>query len=337
MKKGAVPIIDLHNDLLCYLNMKEGRSPRDPESRSSIDQMRAGNVLLQTLAIYSVSGNASVSQGQAQVALFEKLLSTYPETYGRAQFPLEMHVPKIHLLTSVENASSFISETEPLDTGIKRLEEGIARVGPLFYISMTWDDENRFGGGNRAPHAGLKEDGKRLLDWMHGKNIAIDFSHTSDRLAHGILEWIDQGSLKIPVMASHSNFRAVANQPRNLPEEIAKELIRRDGLIGLNFFAPFIHKTDPSALLRHVEYALSIGGENALSFGADFFCDADFSNLLEKYEVKQAYFSGYGTPADYPSILRELVDKLSLSEEQMLKISSMNALKFLESQVLAKV
>ncbi len=334
MKKGAIPVIDLHNDLLCYLSNKEGRSPKDSISRSSIEQMREGNVFLQTLAIYSATGPSSVDEGQKQVALLEKLLHSFPETYSRCNPPIDPHAQKIHLLPSVENASGFISETEPLTQGLKRIEDAATRIGPFFYISLTWDSENRFGGGNRAPSIGLKEDGKRFLDWMHGRHIAIDFSHTSDRLAHDIFEFIDQRSLQIPVMASHSNFRSITDQPRNLPDEIAKEIIRREGLIGLNLFAPFIHKTDPSTLIRHVEYALALGGENALAFGADFFCEDDFSNLVQKYQTNVPFFSEYGNPSDYPSILALLAEKLSLKEDQLLKISSRNAWDFLKKNIL---
>jgi len=47
-----------------------------------------------------------------------------------------------------------------------------------------------------------------------GKQIPIDLSHTSDLLAEGILNHIDSQKLEIPVIASHSNFRAIWNHRR---------------------------------------------------------------------------------------------------------------------------
>ena len=72
-----------------------------------------------------------------------------------------------------------------------RLDTLIREIGPILYISLTHHGENRFGGGNKAD-AGLKDDGEALLDYIDGKHIAIDLSHTSDALAHGIVNHIDR-------------------------------------------------------------------------------------------------------------------------------------------------
>jgi len=328
MKKAEIPIVDLHCDLLSFLAHKPGRSPDDPLSRCSYPQLRQGGVKLQTLAIFSQTGPDSVKEGCKQVDHFLKLLSNYPTQFTRLQFPLIPQSPLVQILPALEGASSFASETEPLQDPYDRLQAYIEAIGPLFYISLTWDGENRFGGGNRT-QIGLKDDGKRLLEWMSGKGIALDFSHTSDPLAYDLLNFIDKQSLDLPIIASHSNFRAISDFPRNLPEEIAREIIRRKGLIGLNFFSSFIHPTDPSALLRHVEYALSLGAEEALCFGADFFCDADAPNLLQKYQRTEAYYPGLSDASVYPDVLGGFSQKLRLKEEQLLKIACQNASKFI--------
>jgi membrane dipeptidase len=322
-------IIDLHNDLLSYLSEKPGRSPEDPTSRSSYPQMKQGNVKLQVLAIFSITGHQSVTKGQAQVSQYLNLLQNHPTLFTSSTW--NANSPQIQLLPAIENASSFASESEPLSESIRRLEGYIAQIGPPLYISLTWDNENRFGGGNIST-AGLKEDGKHLLEWMDGKKIAIDLSHTSDKLADDILNFTEQRGFNIPVIASHSNFRAISNYPRNLPDEIAKEIIRRKGLIGLNFFAPFVHPTDPSAIVRHVEYALSLGAEDALCFGADFFHDGDFSIIREKYQRETAFYPELGNSSVYPSVLELFADKLKLKQELLSKIACQNALEFLGSQ-----
>lgn len=325
-----MPIIDLHSDLLSFLSHQPGRSPEDPASRSSHAQLLQGKVILQTLAIFTLTGHNSVHKGRTQVEHFKQLLSHYPTLFASCRFPLDSRSSRVHILPAFENASCFSAESEPFADSIQRLEDYIRTIGPIFYISLTWDHENRFGGGNWTT-VGLKEDGKRLLEWMHGKKIAVDLSHTSDDLAHDILNFLDQGGLDIPVIASHSNFRVISGYPRNLPDELAREIVRRKGLIGLNFFAPFIHMTDPSAIVRHVEYALSLGAEDSLCFGADFFCDGDFPNLKTKYQRNSAYYPGLDNASVYPSLLQLLEKKLSLKEEQLLGLASKNAHRFLSS------
>ena len=334
MKKAEIPVIDLHCDLLSYLSQNQERSPEDPLSRSSYHQLSQGNVKLQTLAIYCKTQKGSAEIGLKQIKDFLKLVSEYPSLFALCNFPLNAQNKKVNVIAAFENASAFASETEPFADAISRLEDYVKMIGPLFYLSFTWDEENRFGGGNRTT-IGLKDDGKRLLEWMDGKRIALDFSHTSDRLADDLLNFIDQNSLKIPVIASHSNFRAISNYPRNLPDDLAKEIIRRKGLIGLNLFAPFIHQTDPSAIARHVEYGLELGGENALCFGADFFCDADFPHFLqEKYQRSDAFYPEFSDSSVYPTLLALFSQSLNLKEQLLLKIASQNALVFLKERII---
>lgn len=328
MKKADIPVIDLHNDLLSFFTFKPGRSIDDPLSRSSITQLREGSIKLQTLAIFTTTGEKSVEEARDQIDCYRKLLNEHPLAFAACRFPFDAQGP-IKVLPAFENASSFASEDEPLRNAIERLENYIRSIGPFFYITLTWNDENRFGGGNMTT-VGLKEDGKRLLEWMDGKRIAVDMSHTSDKFAYEMIDFIDKNGLDIPIIASHSNFRAISNYPRNLPDDLAKEIVRRKGLIGLNFFAPFIHDTDPSAILRHVEYGLSLGAENALSFGADFFCDTDFPSLMNKYQRTVAYYPGLDNSSVYPGLLGLFAQKIGLQEEQLLNIASRNALRFLD-------
>ncbi len=333
MKKAEIPVIDLHSDLLSYLSLKPTRSPEDSISRCSYTQLREGNVRLQALAIFSTTEENSTESGRKQVECYLKLLAQYQNRFAACRLPLDAQKTTVALLPAFENASTFVNETEQVTDGIRRLEEYKKALGAIFYISLTWDEENRFGGGNRSS-VGLKEDGKRLLEWMHGKKIALDFSHTSDKLAYDLLHFIDGESLDIPVIASHSNFRAISNYPRNLPDEIAKQIIRRKGLIGLNLFAPFIHDTDPSAIARHVDHGLGLGAENALCFGADFFCDSDNPGFLkEKYHRTEAYYSQFSNASAYPELLQLFSQKLELKEHVLLKIASQNALTFLKEQI----
>lgn len=326
----SFPVVDLHCDLLTYLETKKGRTPLEDASRCSYPQLQKGNVLLQTMAIFTITKPGSSKTAEAQVSFFEKMLQEYPQHFEvPTSSSFERKQDKVYVLAAFENAAGFCEEDEPLKEGLNRLDRFLDKLGKILYIGLTWDGENRFGGGVGA-NVGLKEDGKILLEHLHKKKIAVDLSHTSDALAYDILDYTDKRSLDIPLLASHSNFRAVSNWPRNLPDDIAKELIRRGSLIGLNFFAPFITKGEPKKLLEHVEHAFKLNGENSLSFGADFFCDADFPILYQKYQTKECFFPEYGSSAVYPSILQMLQKELSLNKDDLHNIASCNALEFVK-------
>jgi microsomal dipeptidase-like Zn-dependent dipeptidase len=292
--------------------------------------MIQGHVKLQTLALFSQRGSPSVERGEKQVAAFLELLKM-PQFAGIER---EMAAtPHIHLIAACENASVFALENEPLEQALHRLQQMHKQLGHIFYITMTWNEENRFGGGNDS-RAGLKSDGKALLEFLSGKKIAVDLSHTSDRFAAEIIEHIDALRLDVPLLASHSNYRAVASMPRNLPDAIAREIIRRKGIIGLNFFAPFIGKGEPKKLMEHIQHALSLGGHEALCFGADFFCDQDGYGLGQKYPDTPFYFPEYSNASCYPKILASLAAECGLSAEMLTGIAYGNALRFLTHFIL---
>ena len=326
-----IPIYDLHCDLLYYLAEKEGRGVYDPISRCSYPDLKKGGVQMQTLAIFAETGEGSVQLGMRQVDLFETILKKHPLEFA----PLKNPVPgAVQVIAALEGGSCFAKEEEPLSKSLERLTSYIDRLAPLFYISLTWNTENRFGGGNES-RVGLKEDGKRLLEFLDQKRIAVDLSHTSDALAYDIINWIEKKSLAIPLIASHSNFRPLSDWPRNLPEDLACEIIRRKGLIGLNFVGPFVHNTDPTVLYRHVEYALALGGENSLCFGADFFCDADdIGRLRKKYGRDSLYYPGLDNSSCYPKVLMHMQEDLKLPSKIIEQIAFGNARQFLDLQIL---
>ncbi|NGX37028.1 MAG: hypothetical protein K1000chlam2_00178 [Chlamydiae bacterium] len=303
-------IVDLHCDLLSYLAAKPGRDPLNPIIRCSGPQLKAGNVTLQTLAIFSETTDDSFLFGLKQIEIFLSLSQKYPDYFTED-----------NIVPAFENASAFALENEPLDDIFTRLENILTQITPL-YISLTWNGENRFGGGCGS-QAGLKPDGKELLQFLSGRGIAIDFSHTTDKLARDILNTIDTHNLDLRVLASHSNFRAVHDHIRNLPDEIAQEIIRRKGLIGFVLYKAFLGA--PENLQKQIEHGLKLGAQNALAFGADFFCLDDFSGLVGP---NGGFFESMSDASKYPSILAQL----ALSEEMLLALSSQNAHSFIKKE-----
>ncbi|MEP0713763.1 MAG: membrane dipeptidase [Algoriphagus sp.] len=217
---------------------------------------------------------------------------------------------RVGIKASVENAAGFGNETASWDEIYKQFDFILDRVRSLAYISLTHHTENRFGGGNYTKGIGLKADGKKLLDYMAGKSIPVDLSHTSDMLAEGILNHIDSNNLDIPVIASHSNFREVWNHPRNLTDEFAKEIIHRGGIIGVNFLRAFLDTEVPERLFEHILRGFELGGQKAICFGADYFYTKNFGDPARF----PFYFPLAENASKYPSLLESLEDKLSATD-----------------------
>lgn len=319
------PIIDLHCDLLVYLLMNSEAKPDTKAFGAGFPFLKAGNVGMQVMAIYTAVEEASARNGVAQSVIYKSLLEDYSEDVYQAKAGFASSKEGIGIVASLESASGICNEDEPLENAFKNLEAIISNVGRLFYISFTHHAENRFGGGNYAT-AGLKPDGEALLDYMDGREIAIDLSHTSDALAHDILDYTYKKGLKVPVMASHSNFREVWDHPRNLTKANAQEIVDRGGLIGINFLRAFLNNDDPNALIEHVRYGMGLnGGEKAMAFGADFFYTGDHP---DKSRIP-FYFPQHEDATKYQGILEEL--SATFTDAQLSGIAHANVERFIAS------
>lgn len=320
-------VIDLHCDLLGHmLNIPKPNPFIQDGIGCSFPALAAGNVKLQVMAIFTATAKGSAAKAVRQSEIFASYLEKYKDdcylVHDTCSLSQIATSPKLGMIASIENASGFCEEDESLYKGFERLEQIISNVKRILYIGMTHHPENRFGGGNNSK-AGLKEDGKELLQYMHGKKIALDFSHASDSMAHDMLDYLTKYNLDIPILASHSNYREVYNHVRNLPDQLAKEIIKRGGLIGVNFLRAFVNNDNPNALYDHINHGINLGGKNSICFGADYFATG---NHPDQSRIP-FYFNEHKDASCYPSIIDEIAQQVS--PEVVESISSKNVINYL--------
>lgn len=309
--------IDLHCDLTAYL-IEEGASI-DGDIRCSLPNLLEGNVAMQVMAFYSGTEKGSVEYAKRQLQVYRDLISL-PEFFEIKLSDIQLQQGKIGVIAAIENASGLCEEDMPIEKAFENFDF-LNDNAQLMYVGLTHHLENRFGGGNFT-EIGLKEDGKLLVEYLNSRKIAVDLSHTSDKLAYDILNLIDSKNLNIPIIASHSNMRAVFNHNRNLPDELVQEIVRRGGLIGLNLVKSFINPEDPDYIYRHIDHAVKLGAENHLCFGADFFDDKSHPDQ-SRYPF---FFDEYGNSTAYSKI-NEKVTEL-FSEDFKNKVSHENVLSY---------
>ena len=321
-------VIDLHCDLLAHMLSHETPNPHSREGiGASFPALKDGNVKLQVMAIFTATEKGSARLAVRQSEIFKSFLTDFSDDcylVDDLNSLDQIHTSnKLGMLAAIENASGLCEEDEELSLAFERLEQIISNTGRVLYIGLTHHLENRFGGGNSS-NIGLKSDGEKLLDYLDGKRIAVDFSHTSDALAHDILNYIDSNKLDIRIIASHSNYRAVYEHNRNLPDDLAKEIINRDGLIGLNLLRAFVDPDDVETLYKHLNHGLKLGAKNAICFGADYFCTDDHPDRSRV----PFYFPEHKDAGCYPQILKEVEEKVSA--DLVSGISNANVIRFLK-------
>lgn len=186
------------------------------------------------------------------------------------------------------------------------------------FAMLTWNYENHYACGAAAgQHKGLTAKGKELVNNLLAQNIVMDISHLSDRGADDLLNMTD-----LPVIASHSNVRSVCGHSRNLPDSLIRELVRRKGIIGINFFAPFVGENPQiNDLIRHMDAILNMGGEDVLALGGDFDgCDGMFPRNM--------------TGAESVPLLKSEMEKTGFGVGLVEKIFAGNAESFIRRNVL---
>lgn len=185
---------------------------------------------------------------------------------------------KVAAFLSIEGA-------ELLGCAVKRLEE--AERWGVRLINLTWNHANAIAGSHMdEPERGLSPLGRRFVKEMENRHILPDVSHLSERAFWDLAEMAEK-----PIVASHSDAKAVSPHSRNLTDEQIKAVIRSGGFIGLNAYTEFVGgKADTDALLAHAEHMLSLGAEDTLGFGSDWDgCDTLAAGLTGVQDMPRIY------------------------------------------------
>ncbi|HHW99120.1 MAG TPA: membrane dipeptidase [Firmicutes bacterium] len=152
------------------------------------------------------------------------------------------------------------------DLGVLRM---FHRLG-VRSIGLTWNERNDIadGVGDARSKGGLSAFGAAVIEEMNRLGILVDVSHLSDP---GFWDAVEIS--KHPIIASHSNARAVCNHRRNLTDEQIKALAKNGGVMGMNFAAGFV-KADGQPtlddLLDHIDHIVQLVGPHHVGLGSDF-------------------------------------------------------------------
>lgn len=161
-----------------------------------------------------------------------------------------------------------IEGMEPVGDRLERLEQ-YARWGTRVGM-LTWNEKNLLAtGAGGDPDRGLTALGREALRRMQRLGILPDVSHTSDQTFWDILKQAEG-----PVIASHSNCRALCNVRRNLTDDQLRAIRDTDGVVGVNVYHRFVHaeprQQTAAMLARHAAHMAEVMGPEHVACGFDF-------------------------------------------------------------------
>ena len=124
-----------------------------------------------------------------------------------------------------------------------RYGRGARRSPPAFYdrgaryMTLTWSNSNRLGGssGDEGRGRGLTPFGRRVVAAMNDLGMMVDISHVSDATFFDAV-----AASRLPVIASHSSSRALADRPRNMTDDMLRAVRDNGGAVCVNFGPEFL-------------------------------------------------------------------------------------------------
>ena len=318
-------IIDLHCDTLLWSVMKPEDPLEDPERQITVEKLIRGGALAQCFALFvPTDGQGSMAeQEETCYGFFRKLAENFEEAMRKhadvllqarnaAEIRRNAAAGKISAVLTLEDGTFVAGQ-------MSRIEEA-ASLGARA-LALTWTTENCFGYPNsddREAHLlPLKPFGREAVEYMNDLGMIADVSHLNEG---GF--WDVAKISRKPFVATHSCANELVKHKRNLTDDQIRAVAESGGVIGINFYPPFVspdrENTTIDTVVRQARYLVNVGGEDAVALGSDF--DGMAEGTLD--------FGGFSDYAGYPAIAEALSDALGSRSAE--KICSLNALRVLE-------
>ncbi len=319
--------IDLHCDTISELYHKNLETLADNTLQVSLPTMQRGHTLLQCFAIF-VNLKKTDTPFEDAIMMIERY---YHE--------LEENKEAIAPVYTYQDVEKTIYEGKI--SALLTLEEGAVTLGKLellniFYrlgvrmICLNWNFENGIGHPNfqydghtmpdfKTPNIkdGLTDYGKKMVQRMNELGIIVDVSHLSDK---GFYDCIELSTK--PIVASHSNARAVCNNVRNLTDDMIVKLSQNGGVMGINFCADFLAEDGGENtidwVIKHMLHVKELVGCDVLAIGTDF------DGIDPHIQLQNASM--------IPQLFSAMKDA-GFTEEEIQKIAYQNFLRVLKSNL----
>jgi membrane dipeptidase len=213
--------------------------------------------------------------------------------------------------------------------------EGLSSIGEnldlidFFYdfgarhASLTWNEENALATGTRGnADRGLTELGKKAVKKINQKNMLMDVSHLNDKSFWDVVNVTDK-----PIIASHSNCRALCDVSRNLTDDQLSKIAETGGLVGINSFNEFVHKDKKKQtvemLAKHVVHMAEVMGTDHIGIGMDY-CDFLDDSAMSSFSSQEtSYTLRLEDASKTYNVITEL-KKIGFSKDEIEKIAYKN-------------
>lgn len=240
-----------------------GRSSDEGRTLNDIADIRASGVTALNVTVGSVGVLTNAFEETVKgIAFWEQEIADHPDLFLKVRSVADLREAKrSRRLGVIYGFQDTLSIGDDLD----RIET-FHRLG-VRIIQLTYNRRNLVGDGCLEPaDAGLSLTGRTMIERLNQLGILIDLSHGGRRTTLDAI-----AASKVPVAITHTGCAALADLPRNKTDEELRLLADRGGVVGI-YLMPFLRKQgQPMAedVIRHIEHAVSVCGEDHVGIGTD--------------------------------------------------------------------
>lgn len=236
-------VIDGHNDMPWELRRqgsptfeKLDISQEQKSLQTDIPRLRKGGMGAQFWSVWVPASTAydgtALTATLEQIELVHSMIDRYPDT-----FELALTSDDIRRIHADGKIASMIGVEggHCIENSLNVLRQ-LYRLGAR-YMTLTHSDTIDWAdsGTGEPLHGGLTPFGEDVIAEMNRLGMMVDLSHVSvDTMKHALR------ITKAPVIFSHSSARAIADSPRNVPDDVLKLVKENDGVVMVNFFSGFV-------------------------------------------------------------------------------------------------
>jgi membrane dipeptidase len=227
-------VLDGHTDVPTKLwENPQSLAERLPGRHADLPRLREGGVDALVFALY-IPASLDPDRGWKHARELHRISVEHVEAVPGLEIAVSAedirrtwHRGVVSVLFGLENGRP-LSLSGALEECV---EMGVRYVTLTHMATHEWCDAST----DEARHGGLSSEGEGIVWEMTRRGIVPDVSHVSDDAVLHVLE-----VSRIPVVASHSSARALCDHPRNLPDDLIREIARRDGVVMANSYPPFV-------------------------------------------------------------------------------------------------
>jgi membrane dipeptidase len=232
--------VDMHADTVQFI-VDEGADISRRLSTTHLDaaRMREGGLDAQFFSIwvepqfYGRGGARAVARADEQIAAIRALAEGHPETWALASTAADIRRAaaegKLAALMGLEGGYAIDEKIESVD---RYYRMGVRYMSPTWTYSLSWAGSS---GDTEGASRGLNDFGRQVVREMNRLGMLVDVSHVSDKTF-----WDIVGTSSKPIIATHSNCRAIVNHPRNLTDEMISAVAKTGGVVCVVFYPAFV-------------------------------------------------------------------------------------------------